>query len=173
MKPAYSTKASAPPWPVFIRRALALALMWWALTGGQWGAWWFVLPVLLAATLAPLGLPEPTSVWRLSLMGCLHFVPFFLRHSIRGGLDVARRALAPRLDVQPGLYRHELEVPTETARIFLSHVVSLLPGTLSADLSGTTLTVHALSGREAEVVRDLREVERVVNRLFGLKGAGG
>lgn len=172
MKPTSSSIVPTPPWLIYTRRALILALMWWALTGGQWGAWWFVLPVLLAATLAPLGLPAPAATWRLSLAGCLHFIPYFLRNSLRGGIDVARRAIAPRLDVQPGLYRHELDVPTETARIFLSHVVSLLPGTLSAELKGTTLTVHALAGSEADVVRDLREVEQVVNRLFGLKGKG-
>lgn len=172
MKPESSTIATTPSWSAYVRRALILALMWWALTGGQWGAWWFVLPVLMVATLAPLGLPTPAATWRLSLAGGLQFIPFFLKNSFLGGLDVARRAIAPRLDVQPGLYQHELEVPTESARIFLSHVVSLLPGTLSAELNGTTLTVHALAGSEADVVRDLREVERVVNRLFGLKGAG-
>lgn len=153
---------------VTLRRLAVLAALWWALTGGRWGAWWFVAPVLLAAALLPGWLPAPSAAWRITLPGLIRFAVYFLRHAFKGGVDVAWRALGPGLRLDPGLYRHDLRVPSETARIFLAHVVSLLPGTLSADLEGTTLTVHALAGTEADVVRDVQELEGVVNRLFGL-----
>jgi len=146
-----------------------LAVLWWALTGGRPGAWWFFVPVLLAASLLPRWLPQPESEWRLKILGLLGFVPFFLHNSIKGGWDVARRALLPGPRLEPGLYHHHLRLPSETARIFLSHVVSLLPGTLSAELDDSRLTVHALAGTEADVVRDLVNLEQRVERLFGLE----
>lgn len=151
---------------VVARRLALLAFFWWALTGGQWGAVWFVAPVLVAAALAPLALPAPASAWQIHPWGLLRFIPYFLRNSIKGGLDVAWRALSPVPALNPGLYHHELNVSSETARIFLAHVVSLLPGTLSAELEGRRLTVHALAGTESDVVRDLQDLERRVNGLF-------
>lgn len=151
-----------------MRRLAVLVVLWWALTGDRWGAWWFVMPVLVAAALVPLVLPPPATTWRITVPGLLRFTLYFVRNAFKGGFDVARRALGPGLSLQPGLYRHDLQVPSETARIFLAHVVSLLPGTLTAELEDTTLTVHALAGTEADVVRDVQELEEVVRCLFGL-----
>jgi len=156
-------------WRTIIRRTFVLAVLWWALTGGRPGAWWYFVPVLLVASLVPRWLPQPESAFRLNLGGLLGFVPFFLHNSIKGGWDVARRALLPGTRLEPGLYHHHLRLPSETARIFLAHVVSLLPGTLSAELDGSRLSVHALAGSEADVARDLVDLEQRVERLFGLE----
>jgi multicomponent Na+:H+ antiporter subunit E len=166
LRPPLTKRLDAGP---LVRRVLGLTLLWWSLTGGQLGAWWFLGPVILAAAALPRWLPQPESAWRMKLGGLLGFVPFFLHHSIKGGWDVARRALLPGPRLEPGLYHHHVRLPSETARIFLAHVVSLLPGTLSADLDGSRLSVHALAGTEAEVARDLVDLEQRVERLFGLE----
>jgi multicomponent Na+:H+ antiporter subunit E len=100
-----------------------------------------------------------------SLGAFLRFVPLFLWRSLAGGLDVAGRALAPTLPIQPSLIEYRTELPEGLPRVVLANVVSLLPGTLSADFHGDTLMLHVLSegaGDEA----DLRRLERSVARMF-------
>ena len=149
-----------------LRRTLVLALFWWALTGGRPGAWWFYVPVVMAAALLPCWLPKPATGWSLHLRGLLPFILFFLHQSVLGGLAVAWRALRPVASIEPGLHEYEVKLTSASARIFMAHVVSLLPGTLSADLHESTLTVHALSGSAEKVRHDLRVLESKVAGLM-------
>lgn len=68
-----------------------------------------------------------------------------LRHSFGAGIDVARRALDPRLPLRPGFVSHPLRLPPGPARDAFCAITSLLPGTVP---SGTdedgTLLVHCL-----------------------------
>lgn len=95
------------------------------------------------------------------------FAPFFLVQSLRGGVDVARRALHPRLPLNPCLVRYPLCLEEVPAQVFMANVVSLLPGTLSADLEDSVLTVHALDCA-LPVTEQLQALESRVARLFGL-----
>lgn len=94
------------------------------------------------------------------------FALHFLLASFRGGFDVARRALQPRLSLQPALVVHQLSLPAGLPRTLMLSVVSLLPGTLSVavDAAGR-LQVHVLV-RHAE--HGLVELEDRIARLFGL-----
>ena len=155
-----------------LRRVLVLALFWWALTGGQPGAWWFYVPAVLAAALLPGWLPKPITGWSLHLRGLVSFILYFVHQSLVGGLDVAWRALRPTISLEPGLHEYEVKLTSASTRIFMAHVVSLLPGTLSADLRESTLTVHALSGSAEIVQRDLQILESKVAALMeGKAGA--
>ena len=119
-------------------------------TGGRPGAWWFFVPVLLVASLLPRWLPQPESAWRLKLGGLLGFVPFFLYNSIKGGWDVARRALLPGPRLEPGLYHHQLRLPSETARIFLPGNEPIKHGEIvtQADLAATLGSIQRRGWRE-------------------------
>ena len=164
----YSDGAS---WPrAFLRRLVVLSALWWALTEGRVGAVWYFGPVVLAAVILAQQLAPPSQGWSISLTGVARFVPYFLWNSICGGWDVAWRALKPGLPIQPGLHRYTLQLPANTARVLMAYVVSLLPGTLSAELQDRELIIHALFGEADEVQRSLRELEEVVARLFRAPG---
>jgi multicomponent Na+:H+ antiporter subunit E len=98
----------------------------------------------------------------------LHFVPFFVLTSLRGGLDVAWRALHPRLPIAPVLLHHPLRLPPGTARTFLIDTVSLLPGTLSTDVREATLVLHVLTDSSAAAPGVVR-LEQHVAALFGVE----
>jgi multicomponent Na+:H+ antiporter subunit E len=67
-----------------------------------------------------------------------------LSFSIIAGVDVARRALLPRLDLNPGFVAVPLTLQPGTSRnAFLVHQ-SLQPGTLPAGVEGDQLQVHCL-----------------------------
>ena len=88
----------------FAFRIAPFALLWWILTEGTMNSWLVGVPVIVFAVLAS-GLLLPGVSW--SLPGVVRFVPFFLWHSLNGGVNVARRALQPRLLISPGLFDHQ------------------------------------------------------------------
>jgi len=146
-------------------RAVLFALMWWILTDGALDSWLVGAPVVLFATLASLVLLPPFS-W--SLTGFVRFLPFFLWRSLNGGMDVARRALDPRLPISPGMYDHRWRLPPGLPRVFMANTVSLLPGTLSAELDEGHLRVHVLD-QTAVFASELEVIEARVAELFCLK----
>jgi multicomponent Na+:H+ antiporter subunit E len=95
------------------------------------------------------------------------FLPVFLWGSLRGGMDVALRAIHPRLPLAPALQDYPLRIPDGPGRVLLIDVISLMPGTLSADLRGDTLAVHVLDGRQP-VLPKIQALEERAAALFGL-----
>jgi multicomponent Na+:H+ antiporter subunit E len=151
-----------------VTRVALFALVWWAVAEDRPIAWGFAVAGVLAATVAATIAGGPERRW--SPAGVARFVPFFVGQSIRGGVDVALRAVWPARDIHPGTMRYRTRLPVGPPRIFLAKVLSLLPGTLTCDLEGDTLTIHLLdTGSHAG--RSPAIVERRVARVFGL-GSG-
>ncbi|MBL4574522.1 MAG: Na+/H+ antiporter subunit E [Opitutaceae bacterium] len=145
-------------------RAVLFALMWWILTDGAMDSWLVGTPVILFATVVSVVLLPPSS-W--SFLGVVQFVPFFLWRSLYGGVDVARRALHPRLPISPGLFDHRWRLPPGLPRVFMANIVSLLPGTLSAELGANCLQVHVLDERK-NFLSELEKVEQRVAAMFDI-----
>jgi multicomponent Na+:H+ antiporter subunit E len=143
---------------------IPLAALWWVIAGGSPASWIVGGPAVVAAAWAVGRLGTGAGI-HLSLVGLLRFLPFFTWESLRAGVDVALRTLAPRLRVEPGFLRYQTRLCDPAARVFLANCVSLLPGTLAAELEGDWLTIHALS-TEADNDAELRRLERAVARLF-------
>ena len=147
------------------RVALVLFVLWLLLAGpASWpvGAAVALAGAAIGAWIAP-GEPHP---WRpVRLFG---FALYFLRASLLGGIDVARRAWRVRVDVAPCFATYRLALPAGQPRTMMIGIVSLLPGTLSAalDASRSELLVHAL---DAGALASVPELERRVAWLFGLQ----
>jgi len=148
-------------------RVVLLAAWWMVLTRGDLAAWLVGIPIVLAATWASVRL-VPAVRWRWSLRGALKFGAFFARQSLLGGVDVAGRALHPRLPIRPGFASAPMRLPHGAARVCLINVISLLPGTLAVDLEGDTLTLHTIDDR-LQVVESVATLERHVAAMFGLE----
>ena len=145
-------------------RLAVLAALWFLLTGGSAENLWlgalFVAGGALLGGLLEAGMtrePRPAAI--------LRFAPYFVSRSLAGGVDVSRRAMAPGLPVELDLISYETHLRSQTARVFFASTISLLPGTLSADLDGANLKVHVVSGEE-DAREDLERLEHEVGRLF-------
>lgn len=143
-------------------RALLFVLLWWILAGGAATSWLVGVPTIALATLVS-GLLLPPLNW--SLLGIVRFVPFFLWQSLRGGTDVAWRAVHPKLPIAPDIIDYPLHLPAGLPRVFMVNTVSLLPGTLGIGLRGDFLRVHVLDAQR-DVLSELRTVEEAVRRIF-------
>ena len=104
----------------------------------------------------------------MSVLGLIRFAPFFLWESLRGGTDVALRTLAPRMRIQTGFIRYRTHLGNVSSLTFFANCVSLLPGTLAADLQGDWLEVHVLNTR-SEHQAELARLEHAVAWVFGSK----
>lgn len=164
-KKLFTTRSSNP---IIIKlravlfRSVLFALVWWALTHGAVDSWSMGLPVVALTTLISV-LLLPPSTW--SVLGLLRFIPFFLWQSIRGGIDVAGRALHPHLPISPGLREYPLRLPPGLPRIFMANTVSLLPGTLCAELDDSILRVHVLD-ETGDFIEHLKALENRLATVF-------
>ncbi|MBW6509077.1 MAG: Na+/H+ antiporter subunit E [Desulfuromonadales bacterium] len=156
-------------WSRFILRLGGCLFLWWVLTGGRASSWIIGVPTIALALWVMEAAPQ-THPWRISFAGLLRFIPYFLLQSLRGGIDVARRAYSPRLPLDPQIIDFPLNLPPGPAQVFFLNSVSLLPGTLSADLNGTTLKVHLL---DHKIDPQLDQLETRVAALFKCSLRGG
>ncbi len=143
-------------------RALLLLALWLVLADGQLQSLWVGLPAAAIALLLSLRLSPPG---HLRYAAVLQFLPLFLIRSLVAALQVAARALAPSVQLRPALREYRTELPPGLPRVFFANAVSLLPGTLSADIDGPELRVHVLDD-EAANEPALRELEAAVARMF-------
>ncbi|MCG5531635.1 Na+/H+ antiporter subunit E [Halorhodospira halochloris] len=139
----------------FAKALVLVLLLWLIMTGGELGGVFGVATVVIAAGGALLYLGRWTHRWRwLRLPG---FVLFFVSRSFVGGLDVGYRALHPGLPVHPAWIRYKLSLPIGEPRVVMVAVVSLLPGTLAADLYSDELIIHGVTPSAESEVRRLEE----------------
>ena len=145
-----------------------LCLIWGILTRWNTSAWLVGLPtVLLTLFVLDRLWPQPRQLWQIQTARLPGFAIWFLWHSLRGGLDVARRALQPRMPLHPGFVRYQLTLEPGPSRVFLVNCLSLLPGTLSAELNGDELILHALD-TGADVLAEARRAELRVKKLYAI-----
>jgi multicomponent Na+:H+ antiporter subunit E len=144
-----------------------LAILWVLLTGGAVSSWVVGLPTVLLGSAVTLVLP-PLPAWRWRVGGAVRFLTYFLVQSLLSAVDVARRAVHPRCPLEPRLIAYPFSSLHGPARIFFANAVSLLPGTLSADLQDQEVLIHVLDCRQP-ITNDLKRLEEKVAILFGME----
>ena len=83
-----------------------------------------------------------------------------------GRRPVGRRALGPGLDISPTLLRVSASQKTDLGRVIYANSITLTPGTVSVDVEGGTILVHALS-RDGAAALEEGEMDRRVTRMMG------
>lgn len=146
---------------------LALAALWAVLNPGDRKSWLVGVPAVGLGALLALRLRSPVA-GQVSLQGAVRFLIYFIWQSLRGGWDVAWRALHPRLPLSPGISRYQVRLPAGPERILFLNATSLLPGTVSAGLEGDTLILHTLDDGPA-VAMEMAALETRVGDVFALE----
>jgi multicomponent Na+:H+ antiporter subunit E len=153
-----------------ISRSIGFFCFWLVLTGADPSDLVAGLIAAVAATWVSLRL-MPVQPWDLRPIRLAGYVLHFLRQSITAGMDVAWRALDPRLRLQPGFVVYQAQLPPGTTREAFCAIMSLMPGTLPCGpAEGNGLTIHCLdvtqpvaeqlAVEEALCVQTLRGVPR-------------
>ena len=96
----------------------------------------------------------------------LLYLPYLALEIVKANLDVARRIVSPRMPIDPRVFRTTASQKTDLGRTIYANSITLTPGTVSIDIEGDEITVHALTGSaQAGVEND--EMNRRVVRVEG------
>ena len=139
-------------------------------------AFWLILSGLDPADLPVGALASAIATWTslrlfpagqggLRPIAAIRLVLRFLYQSIGAGLDVARRALDPRLPMRPGFVTYPVRFPPGTTRNAFATLTSLLPGTVPAGDDGDGLVYHCLDV-DQPVVSQLAAEENALSRAL-------
>jgi multicomponent Na+:H+ antiporter subunit E len=104
----------------------------------------------------PLGLP----------LRAMRFLPWLLWQIVKANVDVARRILTPRLPIRPTVIRIKTGQRRDLGRVIYANSITLTPGTVSIDLQGDEILVHALTREAADDLRS-GEMDRKVCEFEG------
>jgi multicomponent Na+:H+ antiporter subunit E len=161
------SRAAARGWRTLTLRAAVLAAGWWILCEGEPIAIVLGSLIVVAALIAGLSLPpSPAPRWQPG--GLLRFAAVFAAGSVRGGIDVARRALAWRVRIAPDVVRYALRLPEGTARELFLGTTSLMPGTLAITCEGSQVALHVIAVHRA-LPDELAALEATVARATGVR----
>ena len=94
----------------------------------------------------------------LRIAAALTLVPRFLWQSVVAGVDVAGRALAPQVRLQPGFVIDPVGLPRGPLRTWFASITSLMPGTVPIADERDALIYHALDVSQP-VVEQLKAEE--------------
>lgn len=147
-----------------LTRVALFSLAWWILAEGNLQAWWFGALAVIAATLASYHLAPGRRLF--APLAILSFVRFFMWSSLKGGIQVARLALAPQARLKPGIVEFQLQVAPGRPRTIVAGALGLMPGTLGVKLDDAQLSVHVID-ITMPVLEELRELEMHVARITG------
>jgi multicomponent Na+:H+ antiporter subunit E len=140
-----------------LARGLAFLLLWVVLAGVHASDIPAIVIAVPAATWVSLRL-LPRSSRRPPLSGIARLALRFPYQSVIAGVDVAVRALAPRMALRPGFVSVPLRLPAGIARDGFTALSSLMPGTLpvGVDEHGSLL-VHCLDIDQPVVAQMVKE----------------
>ena len=117
-----------------------------------------------AATFVSMRLLPPAS-GSLNVDALLLLAPHFLWESVKAGIDLARRALAPHPRLAPGFVNCPLDFPPGLARNTFATITSMMPGTVPSGEDHDALIYHCLDTSEPIVEQLWKEEELLARAL--------
>ena len=94
------------------------------------------------------------------------YAPWLVWEVVKANLDVAKRVLHPGLPIHPMLIKVKAGQRSDLGRVIYANSITLTPGTVSVQIEGETITVHALSKEAADGVLT-GDIDARVTKLEG------
>ncbi len=128
---------------------ISLALLWLLLSGHY-------TPLLISLGLLSISFVVAISL-RMNLIAYeqpeviiqfIKYIPYgfwLIIEIIKSNIDVCKRILHPALPIKPGLITVKASQRSELAKVTYANSITLTPGTISIDVRGNAIEVHALA----------------------------
>jgi multicomponent Na+:H+ antiporter subunit E len=155
-----------------LKRFVIFFAVWLILTGASVSGLLVGLLTAAASAWVSLALMPVRGDRAVSLVGLMGLAPRFLWRSLVGGVDVAWRAVHPRMPLREGWLAYRTRLPPGAARVTLGGEMSLLPGTLVAGSRGDTLYVHCLDTSQDVAAHMAGEEARIAALVEQEEGQG-
>lgn len=156
----------AKGWLDIVLRIGVFVGLWWIFNEGEAGSWALGVPFAIAAVFISIFIMPPGQ-WHIHPIGTLRYVIYFLIKSVLSSIDVSRRVFDPAMPLKPGIIRYPFRLKTENPRVIVANTASLLPGTLSTELEGDELVIHALD-LDLPLMEELATLELRVAGMYGI-----
>lgn len=78
------------------------------------------------------------------------YLPWLAKEIFWSNIDVAKHILSPKLSISPTLIEVEAFQKSELGQVIYANSITLTPGTVSVDISGGKVLVHALTQEAAD-----------------------
>ncbi|MCW4353962.1 Na+/H+ antiporter subunit E [Hoyosella sp. YIM 151337] len=159
-------------WRAVALRIVLFGLLWWVITEGEWGVLHYallVVPISAALSLWLLPPRERRGAVMRRTASVIGLLGWFLWQSVRGGADVAVRALRRPVDLDPSVFTYRTGLPDGLGRVALVVLCSLMPGTLSVGLDDAEVRIHTLD-QEMGSRDQLAELEQRLGAVLGKSG---
>jgi multicomponent Na+:H+ antiporter subunit E len=146
-------------------------LVFWFVLAGHFEVLDVVMAVLASAAVARVNRRDEALSEMLARMpGLLAYAPWLLREIWTANVQVVKLVLDPSLPIDPVVIQVPMRYSSDLARTTFANSITLTPGTITLDVDGDTLIVHAITRAGAA---DLLAgtMARRVGRVFGDPGA--
>lgn len=127
-----ATVSSSGFWRTAALRAVGFLVFWLILYGPDLLGLTLGAVAVAAATWVSLQVLPPQA-GRIRFGALIRWGVHFLRNSLAGGVDVAKRAFDPKMPLNPGFVVYPCRLPSGFRRSVFRTTASLIPGSLPAD----------------------------------------
>jgi multisubunit Na+/H+ antiporter MnhE subunit len=96
------------------------------------------------------------------------FIVFYLAKLVQANFFMAYIILSPKMKTQPGFIEFPLKIKSPAGLLLFSNLMSMTPGSLSADISNDrkTLLLHILiTTDEQKIMKDIESIQKRILRL--------
>lgn len=161
-----------------MRRPLraAMLVVLWLLAWGELSAANVLSGVAVAAAVL-LAFPPRPAATRVHVRpaAALRLMAYVVSQLVVSNALMTRQILSRHPDVRPGVVAHRLRVPSDEVVAVMTAVISLSPGTMTADVddASATIYVHFFRLRDLAAARaSIERLERLVTTALGLAPHG-
>lgn len=139
----------------------------WVMLSAQFDPLHLALGFVLSFCVAWINSGHSPFVPRFHLWGrMLLYLPWLFVKIVQSSWHVTRLILDPRLPIHPRLIRYESKLKERPAVVLLGNSITLTPGTITAEVNGQVLLVHAMDEASGEDVTSGR-LESKIAKIFG------
>ncbi len=96
----------------------------------------------------------------------LIYLPWLAWEIVKSNIAVAKIIVDPKLPISPSVIKVRASQPDELGHVIYANSITLTPGTVSIDMQGDDIEVHALAAEFAEGVQS-GDMDRRVTRVAG------
>lgn len=96
------------------------------------------------------------------ILNFILFIPVFFYACLKANLDVAYRAIHPKMPIKPGIVVIKTKLKTDVGKLLLANSITLTPGTLTIDVCGEYLFIHWINVK----TEDEQEAAKLISARF-------
>jgi multicomponent Na+:H+ antiporter subunit E len=149
-----------------ILKTAALFVMW-VMLSGKFDLFHLGLGLVLSFCVAWINSGHSPFVPRFHLWGkILMYLPWLFMRIVDSSLHLTKLILHPRLPIHPRLIRYESTLQEPPAVVLLGNSITLTPGTITVEVNGQVLLIHAMDEVSSEDVTSGR-IESKIAEVFG------